>query len=219
MVNHFTKNRVWEILGHTLSWPKSVSNYSSTKDYITSLKPRTWKNTLFLRRNATFELKTNYCLFSHTRAMQSSNLWVLNQRSQDHWAFGTTVWHFTMSCLPHLRCQYKCSSGRRATFPTRKIKSRSSPVFEAERPHYLFKPKIHKVTWLLICNLKVIFKNLRRQYKHLFQREDFAFGHEETCLHNNSSHCQAWQFRVFSLSGQIIFLFFSGKAWIFLVEK
>ena len=76
MVNHFTNNRVWEILRHTLSWPKVSSNYSPTKGNITSLKPKTWQNTHFLRRNATYELKTSYCSFSHTRATQSSNLFV-----------------------------------------------------------------------------------------------------------------------------------------------
>ena len=58
MVNHFTNTRVWEVLGHTLSWPKSFSNYSTKKGNITSLKSRKWKNTHFLRRNATFQLKT-----------------------------------------------------------------------------------------------------------------------------------------------------------------
>ena len=38
---------------------------------------------------------------------------------------------------------------------------------------------------------------MRSQYKHLFQREVFAFGHKETCLHNFSSHYPACQFRVF----------------------
>ena len=47
MVNYSTKNRVWEFLEHTLSWPKYFSDDSSTKGSITSLKPRTWKNTHF----------------------------------------------------------------------------------------------------------------------------------------------------------------------------
>ena len=76
MVNHFTINRVWENLGHTLSWPQPSSNYCSTKGSITSRNPRTCKSTHFLRRNATFWLKTKYCLFPHTRATQSSNLFV-----------------------------------------------------------------------------------------------------------------------------------------------
>ena len=74
-----------------------------------------------------------------------------------------------------------------------------------------FQPKIHKVTWLLICNLTVIYKNLRSQYKHLFQREEFAFGHEETCLQIFSTHCQPCQFRVFSMSLHRIFSFFISK--------
>ena len=74
MANNFTNNRVWEFLGHTLSGPTGFSNFSSTKNSITSLKPRTLKNTqFFFRRNATFELKTNYCLFSHTQATQTSD--------------------------------------------------------------------------------------------------------------------------------------------------
>ena len=74
IVNHFTNVRVWEILGHTVSSPNSSSKNSSTKGSITSVKPTTWKNAHFLRRNATFELKTKYCLFAQTRATRSSNL-------------------------------------------------------------------------------------------------------------------------------------------------
>ena len=46
------------------------------------------------------------------------------------------------------------------------------------------------------------------QNKHLLQREEYAFGHEETCFHTFSSHCQACQFRVFSMSVHRIFSFF-----------
>ena len=74
-----------------------------------------------------------------------------------------------------------------------------------------FKPKIHKVTWRLICNLKVIYKNLPSQYKHLFQREEFALGREETCLNNFSSHCQACQFCGFSMSVHRISKFFLAR--------
>ena len=47
MSNQLTNIRVWEIFEHTLTWPARFSNYSSTKDSITFLKPRTWENTLF----------------------------------------------------------------------------------------------------------------------------------------------------------------------------
>ena len=73
MVNQFINNRIWEIIAHTLSLPKHSSDYFSTKGSITSLKSRTWKTRNFLRSNATYEVKTNYCLLSHTRATQSSN--------------------------------------------------------------------------------------------------------------------------------------------------
>ena len=56
----------------------------------------------------------------------------------------------------------------------------------------------------------MINESLRSQYKHLFQKEDFAFVSEETCLHNFSSVCQASQFRGSSLSLHRNFRFF-GK--------
>ena len=64
----------------------------------------------------------------------------------------------------------------------------------------------------------MIYENLHSQHKHLFQREEFAFGHEETCLHNFSSHCQACQFRVFLWVFTRFFLFF-WQGWDILWKK
>ena len=127
IVNHFTNNRVWESLGHTLGWPKLSSNDSSSKGSITSLKPRTWKNMHFFEKKRYLWAENFFFpFFSH-----SSNA-VLKVNCQGHWAFGTTVWQVTMPCLLHLRCQYKCPSSRgRATLQKRKLIGRSTPLFEA----------------------------------------------------------------------------------------
>ena len=127
MVNHFTKNRVTEILGHTFSWPKPSSNCFSTKGSITTIKPRRAKTSIFL-----FFVEKKRYLWAENKLVpffwHSSNA-VLKLVYPDHWAFETTVWRVMMSCLLHLRCQYRCpSSRRRATSPTRKILGRSSPV-------------------------------------------------------------------------------------------
>ena len=127
IVNHFTNIRVWEILGHTLSWPKTSSIYFSSKGSITSLKPRRWKNTYSFEKKRYHWVENKLLpFFSH------SSKAVLKVICHGHWAFGTTVSQVTMSCLLHLRCQYKRPSSRgRATFQTRKLIGRSSINFEA----------------------------------------------------------------------------------------
>ena len=132
MANNFTNNRVWEIAGHTLNWPKRFSNFPSTRDSITSLKPRTWKNTQFFEKKRYFWAENKLLPFlSH-----SSNA-DLRLVCQGHWAFGSTAWQYTMYFLLHLRCQYKFPSSRkRATFPRRITIGHSSPFFAAERHQY-----------------------------------------------------------------------------------
>ena len=63
MANQFTNDRVWEVLGHTSSWPKRFPNFSSTKDSITPLKPRTWKITQFLEKKRYFWAERKYYFF------------------------------------------------------------------------------------------------------------------------------------------------------------
>ena len=139
MANHFTNNRVWDILGHILKWPTTFSNFSSTKSSITSVKPMTWQNAHSFEKKRYLRARNElFPFFSH-----SSNA-DLKLICHGHWGFGTTVWQVTMSCLLHLRCQYKCpSSRRRATFSTRKLIGQSSPIFEAEGPHYFLKKDPH----------------------------------------------------------------------------
>ena len=105
IVNPFTNNRVWETLGHTWSWSKPSTNYSSKKGSITSLKPATWKNLDFLEKKR--YLRAEYKLFP-LFSLSSNAVLILN--SQGYWDFRTTVWQVTLSCLLHLRCQYKCPS-------------------------------------------------------------------------------------------------------------
>ena len=105
-----------------------------------------------------------------------------------------------MSFLLQFRCQYKCPSSRgTATFTSGRIIGCPSPFFRL-RGLITYYTKIHKVTWLSFCNLKMIYRNLRSQYKHLFQIEGFASGLRATCLHNFSSHCPVCQFCNFSVS-------------------
>ena len=132
MVNHFVNIRVGEVLGHTLNCPKPSSNYPSAKGSITSLNPRTWKNTHFYEKKRYLWAENKlWPFFSHWSDAVPKLL------CQGHWAIETTVCQVMMSCLLHLRCLYKClPSRRRATFPTRKVIGRSPPIYEAERFHY-----------------------------------------------------------------------------------
>ena len=116
MANLFTNNRVWVILGHTFRCQTLLLNLLPQKVASVLFNLGREKTRIFRRRNATFELKPIIAFFSH-----SSNA-VLKLIRQVHWVFGTTVWQGTMSCLLHLRCQYKCpSSRRRAIFPKRNL--------------------------------------------------------------------------------------------------
>ena len=54
----------------------------------------------------------------------------------------------------------------------------------------------------------MIYENLGKQNKRLFQREEFAFEHEKTCLHNFSFHYETCQFRGSSMSVHRSFSFF-----------
>ena len=65
----------------------------------------------------------------------------------------------------------------------------------------------------------MIYKKFRSQYKHLFQKEVFAFGHEEMCLHNFSTHCQPCQFLVSSMSVHRIFSCFFQQSLEHFMKK
>ena len=186
--------------------PRLFSNCSSTKRSITSLKRRTWKNTQFFEKKH-YVGAENKLFFSHNRATQSSNFFVkatelLEQLFDMLWC--------------HVCCTYAVSTSahhQEEEIPFRQWKYLAVRLFFLKlRGLITFQPKIHKVTWLLICNLSVIYKNLRSLYKHLVQREEFAFGHEETCLHDFSSHCQTRQFHDFSMSVHKLFSFFFRQA-------
>ena len=84
------------MLGNTFSWPTRFSNFSSTNDSITSPNLGRAKTRNFLRRNAAFELKTNYCFFSHTRATQTSDLFV-------------KAIEFLEQLFDKLRCHFCCT--------------------------------------------------------------------------------------------------------------
>ena len=69
MANHFNKNRIWDYLGHTLSWPTRFSDDCSTKDSITSLKSRIfWEETLPLSWKQTIA-------FFHTLEQRRPQIW------------------------------------------------------------------------------------------------------------------------------------------------
>ena len=76
MANHFANDRVWESLGHTLNRPTRFSKFSSAKSSITSLQPRSWKNTQFFEKKRYHWAENNLCLFSNTRATLTSDLFV-----------------------------------------------------------------------------------------------------------------------------------------------
>ena len=74
---HFTNNWVWDVLGHTLSWPTHSSDFSITGDSINSPKLWTWKkHTFFEKKRYLCDENKLLAFFSHTRALQISNLFV-----------------------------------------------------------------------------------------------------------------------------------------------
>ena len=76
MVNHFIRMRVPEVVGHTLSWPKSFSDYSSTKNSIISLKHRSKKTHIFWEETLPSLWKQNFTPFSQTRASQTPHFFL-----------------------------------------------------------------------------------------------------------------------------------------------
>ena len=136
------------------------------------------KHALFERKGY-FWAENNLLLFPHTRATQFSNVFVKAAELLEQ----------LFDKLPcNVCCTYAVSTSafhqeEELPFRGRKLLA-VRLLFLRLRGLIIFRPKFHKETWLLICNLKLFYRTLCSQYKHRFQREEFAFGHKKRVCTN-----------------------------------